>query len=507
MAGQDGASGGNGQGASCFERLYSAGGVRAPATSYDGLVAGGGGKGGQGECFVAGGPLAYAEQGFVGGVGAAQIRWHFAPLPDTEAPTTTDDVDDAAWHDDDVTVTLTAQDNEPGPVVDGVWYTSHRIDGGDWQKVEHPVGSPDPVSTKVTIPADGNEGVHLLEYYSVDRVGQLGGLVEPIRSATVRIDTTAPTITAERTPANDAGWNDGDVTVTFACADPVPAVGVVVSGVAACPAPRTLRDEGAGQVLTVGVLDRAGNSGSVTVADVNIDRSPPTVAFEGNAGRYTVDQQVDITCTATDALSGVASTTCTDLHAAAWELGEGPHDLSAQARDLAGNLGSAEARFEVVVEPQGLSVLGARLLDELAATATRPKDRQKLDQAAGWLEDATDPAYWLDPTHLVRDLTGRDGARVFVLHKQAVTALDDLVVDPGTELDRDRLVLVRDFVLRADRSLAAGAIADAVAAGAAPDRIAQAQAELDAGDRLVALERYADAIDRYGAAWRQAGLG
>jgi hypothetical protein len=79
---------------------------------------------------------------------------------------------DNGWYVSDVTATLTAED----PYV-GVAETWYRLNGGDWLVYDGPF----------TI---GDEGVHTLEFYSVD----LAGIAEDVQSAVVRIDKTAPTI-------------------------------------------------------------------------------------------------------------------------------------------------------------------------------------------------------------------------------------------------------------------------------------------------------------------------
>ena len=87
----------------------------------------------------------------------------------------------------------------------------------------------------------------------------------------INIDKTAPTIGVERTPAaNQYGWNNTSVTINYICGDSL-------SGVDNCTGPQTLNDEGAGQVRTGTVTDRAGNSASVNVT-VNIDKSAPLVS-------------------------------------------------------------------------------------------------------------------------------------------------------------------------------------------------------------------------------------
>src|SRR5512144_130524 len=68
------------------------------------------------------------------------------------------------------------------------------------------------------------------------------------------LDNDLPGISATVTPPPNAnGWNNTDVTVSFACTD-------AFSGVASCTAPVKVTSEGAHQVVTGTVIDRAGNA-------------------------------------------------------------------------------------------------------------------------------------------------------------------------------------------------------------------------------------------------------
>jgi hypothetical protein len=51
----------------------------------------------------------------------------------------------------------------------------------------------------------------------------------------------------------------------------------------------------------------------------------PVIVYSGNAGTYTVDQMVSITCTSSDALSDVdaATDTCVDISGSALDFGVG----------------------------------------------------------------------------------------------------------------------------------------------------------------------------------------
>lgn len=95
---------------------------------------------------------------------------------DTDAPVTVHYLSPAepdgcdGWYKSAVTITLDAWDNVE------LAATYYRIDGGEWMLYEEPF----------TVSSDG---VHTIEYYSVDVVGN----TEDVHSFTIKIDRTAPT--------------------------------------------------------------------------------------------------------------------------------------------------------------------------------------------------------------------------------------------------------------------------------------------------------------------------
>ena len=92
-----------------------------------------------------------------------------------------------------------------------------------------------------------------------------------------------------------------------------------------------------------------GLSLSAEITDINIDLTNPTVTYTGGKASYQVDEQVSITCTAADALSGVASTTCANVSGPAYSFGLGSHTFSATATDKAGNTAGGSVTFTVGV--------------------------------------------------------------------------------------------------------------------------------------------------------------
>jgi hypothetical protein len=89
----------------------------------------------------------------------------------------------------------------------------------------------------------------------------------------INIDKTPPTISASASPApNGNGWNNTDVTVSFAGADGLSGIDIVTD-------PVTLTVEGAGHVVTGTATDRAGNSASTSLT-INIDKTAPRIAID-----------------------------------------------------------------------------------------------------------------------------------------------------------------------------------------------------------------------------------
>ncbi len=168
----------------------------------------------------------------------------------------------------------------------------------------------------------------------------------------VPADVTPPVIVANVAPPPNAnGWNNTDVTVTWNVSDPESGIGSS-SGCGAT----TLTSETAGTTLTCSATNGAGLTSSKSVT-VKIDKTPPTVTYAGNAGVYTVDQTVNIACSAADNLSGVDSTTCADISGPAYSFGLGTHTFSATATDKAGNVGSGSTTFTVQVTYASLCAL------------------------------------------------------------------------------------------------------------------------------------------------------
>jgi len=165
-----------------------------------------------------------------------------------------------------------------------------------------------------------------------------------------------PVITAAVSPAaNGYGWNNTDVTVTFSATDDSEVVSVT--------APQTLTEEGALQSVTGTATDDGGNSSSITVSGISIDKTAPDVTGSPDRapnanGWYSAP--VLITFTSSDALSGI------DTAASPVTLaGEGAgQSASGTSTDKAGNSATAtvsginiDLSAPVVLTTQSLSCI------------------------------------------------------------------------------------------------------------------------------------------------------
>lgn len=212
-----------------------------------------------------------------------------------------------------VAVTLT-----PSDALSQVASTTYSVDGGAPQ-----------TGTSFTL---ADEGDHTITFSSTDKAGN----VEATRTAHVKIDRTAPSISHAFTPSSytDSSWtNAAKVVVTFTCTD-------AGSGVASCSPPVDVTAEGAAQAVTGTAKDTAGNTATDT-ATVSIDRTAPSITAEADRspngnGWYSDDVTVSFTCADQAALSGIA--TCP----ASRTLGQGADQSAAgTAVDVAGNTAAA----------------------------------------------------------------------------------------------------------------------------------------------------------------------
>jgi hypothetical protein len=253
------------------------------------------------------------------------------------------------------------------------------------------------------------QGAHTVYAASSDNAGNQ----ESVKSATFKIDSVAPSSTITLTPSTPNGNNDWytePVKVSVSASDPTPGSGLAsteceldpasaplsYAGLSAgCPfaAPgATITSEG-DHVVYAASVDNAGNSETPESVSLKIDMTPPHVSFAGT-GSYTVNQTVDVTCTATDPApavgpgppSGVAGTPCASPLASgpAYDFAIGLNPVAVTVSDNAGNTAHATNSFTVGVTATSLCTLQGQLIDGSAAYRALPALARKLvDLLAG----------------------------------------------------------------------------------------------------------------------------
>ncbi|WP_173054852.1 carboxypeptidase regulatory-like domain-containing protein [Phytohabitans houttuyneae] len=240
---------------------------------------------------------------------------------DTAAPTITPTVSQApnseGWNNGDVTVSFSCTD-----ILSGIANCS----------------------PPVTLTEDGPN--REVSGTAVDKAGNT-----TVATITVSIDRTNPLIVATRTPANADGWNNTPVTVTFTCTD-------AQSGIASCPNPATLDQDGADQSVSGTTTNHAGSSASTTIDDINIDRTAPqitatVVGVKNSAGWYQSPPTIHFTCA--DTLSGIAVCPAdVTVHREGADL-----TVTGVALDKAGNTATAETTdLDIDYSPPAVTVTG-----------------------------------------------------------------------------------------------------------------------------------------------------
>jgi hypothetical protein len=198
-------------------------------------------------------------------------------------------------------------------------------------------------------------------YFVPGRVAANFELVNDAVRFTPPLDNTPPVIAASVSGTVGAnGWYTSDAVVTWSVTDPESAI----ASTSGCGDVTIAADQ---QATTYTCSATSGGGSASESVSVKRDATSPVVTYDGNAGSYTVDQSVSITCSASDATSGVAGTTCADVSGDAYAFGVGTSTFSASATDNAGNLGGASTSFTVSVTPASLCNLVRRWVDQTGA--------------------------------------------------------------------------------------------------------------------------------------------
>jgi alpha-tubulin suppressor-like RCC1 family protein len=154
-------------------------------------------------------------------------------------------------------------------------------------------------------------------------------------------DVTPPNLVEKRTPAPNAyGWNNTDVEVRYECSDDTSGLETV------CPVGRTFLQDGRNQffIPEPSQYDRAGNFRGGTSVTVNIDRVAPQLTATMPPAQLVQNATHDFRLGASDALSGIASASCTPVETATL----GAKTATCTATDKAGNIATQTSAYDVV---------------------------------------------------------------------------------------------------------------------------------------------------------------
>ncbi|HYW71101.1 MAG TPA: PQQ-binding-like beta-propeller repeat protein, partial [Pyrinomonadaceae bacterium] len=234
------------------------------------------------------------------------------------------------WYQNPAQVSLTATDSASG--VANSFYT---IDGGGTQTYSAPFNV-------------SGDGSHVVRYWSVDAAGNS----EAQQSATVQIDTTAPSTQMSASGVTgDNGWYRGPVQVSLAGADNQSGLANTFYSLDAGPTQTyagafAISSEAQHQ-LSFWSVDRLGNAEAHQTVTIKIDqygpRTQPVVSGPSGGGNYFLGA-VQISLTATDNLSGVAATYyridggATQTYSSTFTVsGDGSHTVDYWSTDVAGN--------------------------------------------------------------------------------------------------------------------------------------------------------------------------
>ncbi|MFK7695001.1 OmpL47-type beta-barrel domain-containing protein [Paenibacillus sp. HJGM_3] len=179
------------------------------------------------------------------------------------------------------------------------------------------------------------------------------GISAVSQKLTLVVDRTPPVTQAAVSPATGKnGWYVSDGMVTLSVEDNLSGAASTqyrLNGSAWTPysQPVAVSQEGA-NVMEYMSVDKAGNEEAVQSLTLNVDKTLPVIQIAG-ASTYTVDQNVMITCTASDTVSGVTYSSCASplVDTPAYKLTPGTHTVTAQAEDAAGHVSTVTAEYTV----------------------------------------------------------------------------------------------------------------------------------------------------------------
>lgn len=231
------------------------------------------------------------------------------------------------------------------------------------------VGSKSPDCAIESVTKDG--------VFSYDCVVRSGAGLEGRANVSVSRDATVPVVTAALSGQQANGWYTDAVGILWTIKTGVSGEGSRTSPCAVTAVTIDGIFEGTSS-FDCAVTSIAGLTGHGFAA-FKRDATPPVVTYAGQFAAYTVADNVSITCTPTDAMSRVASSTCAPITGPAYTFKIGSNSGYATATDFAGNVGSGSVIFQVNVTFSSMCLLTKRFVTNAAIAGSMCS---KLDAAS-----------------------------------------------------------------------------------------------------------------------------
>ena len=350
---------------------------------------------------IGNGPIHFKATAATSGLASATGSTTFAydPTPPTATLSISGTTGSAGWYTSSAHVSTIGTDT-----TSGISVTQVAVDGGAWQTSANLV-----------------EGTHSVMGRAIDNAGN----VTVTSSQTVKVDVTAPTISAAVTSGTQvAGWYVTSVTVTASASDATSGLALVenllAGGVWAAGNTVTLASDGI-HTVDFRATDRAGLP-STTSRTVKVDQTDPVITLSpsgtlGSNNWYT--SSVTLSLSAQDAISGVVSLEYS-LNGGSWVLGnsltltDGEHTVVVRATDAAGNQSTTSKTIRVDTNAPLVSLSISAIAGHMnwyvseAVISADPSDaisgvaltEYRLDEGS-WEAGETTPAVTTDGAHTV----------------------------------------------------------------------------------------------------------
>jgi hypothetical protein len=181
-------------------------------------------------------------------------------------------------------------------------------------------------------PLDGNnDGVPISDIGADERI--FDDEISPVITATAMKE--------DGTEYIEDTWTNQTVTVKFTCSDD--------TGIAYCPADQVFSAEGAVPLATGTAIDTAGNSASVTIGPIKIDKTPPVLFIGVSPNPVLLNGNAELMKNAVDELSGLQSGPCMNIDTSS----VGFKSVTCWVSDIAGNETSTTVPYQVIYDFEG----------------------------------------------------------------------------------------------------------------------------------------------------------